>query len=95
MANPDAADDENAEVLHISPGPRPGEMLVHKIAAPEDLMDDDDDDDDTTPEKKQKRRCSEPPRVTDEARRIAWAKHGLTPPAHPKRLFDVYGNALN
>ncbi len=37
---------------------------------------------------------SEPPKVTDEARRLAWAKHGLTPPAHRKR-FDVYGHALN
>jgi glycerol-3-phosphate dehydrogenase len=36
----------------------------------------------------------EPPRATGEARRIAWAKHGLTPPARRQR-FDVYGNALH
>lgn len=36
---------------------------------------------------------SKPPKITDEARTIAWAKHGLTPPNH-RRRFDVYGNAL-
>lgn len=39
---------------------------------------------------------SEPPRVTDQARRIAWAKHGIPYAAVPTRRmrFDVYGNAL-
>ncbi|MBD40239.1 MAG: hypothetical protein CMB11_07690 [Euryarchaeota archaeon] len=36
---------------------------------------------------------SAPPKVTEQARRVAWAKHGLAPPAH-RRRFDVYGNAL-
>ena len=36
---------------------------------------------------------SKPPKITDEARRIAWAKHGLKPPNHRQR-FDVYGNEL-
>jgi hypothetical protein len=36
---------------------------------------------------------SAPPRVTEQARRVAWAKHGLAPPVH-RRRFDAYGNAL-
>lgn len=36
---------------------------------------------------------SKPPKITDEARKIAWAKHGLAPPNH-RRRFDVYGDAL-
>ena len=36
---------------------------------------------------------SKPPKITDEARKIAWAKHGLKPPNH-RRRFDVHGNAL-
>ena len=39
---------------------------------------------------------SEPPKVTDQARRIAWAKHGIPHAAVPARhmRFDVYGNRL-
>mgnify|MGYP004255598095 CR=1 FL=1 len=39
---------------------------------------------------------SEPPKVTDQARRIAWAKHGIPHAAVPTRhmRFDVYGNRL-
>ena len=36
---------------------------------------------------------SAPPKVTENARRVAWAKHGLAPPAH-RRRFDAHGNAL-
>lgn len=36
---------------------------------------------------------SKPPKITDEARKIAWAKHGLAPPNH-RRRFDAYGNEL-
>jgi len=39
---------------------------------------------------------SEAPKVTDQARRIAWAKHGIPHAAVPTRhmRFDVYGNQL-
>ena len=39
---------------------------------------------------------SEAPKVTDQARRIAWAKHGIPHAAVPARRmrFDVYGNRL-
>ena len=39
---------------------------------------------------------SEAPKVTDQARRIAWAKHGIPHAAVPTRhmRFDVYGNRL-
>ena len=39
---------------------------------------------------------SEPPKVTDQARRIAWARHGIPHAAVPTRhmRFDVYGNRL-
>ena len=36
---------------------------------------------------------SAPPKVTEQARRVAWAKHGLAPPVQ-RRRFDAYGNAL-
>jgi len=36
---------------------------------------------------------SAPPKVTEQARRVAWAKHGLAPPAHRRRA-DAYRNAL-
>lgn len=39
---------------------------------------------------------SQPPKVTDQARRVAWAKHGIPHASVPARRmrFDVYGNAL-
>lgn len=39
---------------------------------------------------------SEAPKATDQARRIAWAKHGIPYAAVPARRmrFDVYGNKL-
>lgn len=39
---------------------------------------------------------SQAPKVTDQARRIAWAKHGIPLAAVPTRRmrFDVYGNSL-
>ena len=39
---------------------------------------------------------SEAPKATDQARRIAWAKHGIAYAAVPARRmrFDVYGNRL-
>jgi hypothetical protein len=39
---------------------------------------------------------SQAPKVTDQARRIAWAKHGIPHAAVPTRRtrFDVYGNRL-
>lgn len=36
---------------------------------------------------------SAPPKVTEQALRVAWAKHGLAPPAHRRRV-DTGGNAL-
>ena len=36
---------------------------------------------------------SKPPKITDEARKIAWFKHGLAPPNH-RRRFDAHGNEL-
>jgi hypothetical protein len=39
---------------------------------------------------------SQAPKVTDQARRIAWARHGVRHASVPARRtrFDVYGNAL-